>query len=731
MHGRLCASIPSHGRLCTSIPTLCASIPSHDRLCAFKPSLIQSHKRSVTSLGPLAAAFNSKLNNAAQFKLKWTQEATGLFGIEELKTSQGFHDLKTRCMENASALVEEACSSSRSRNVAVIFDDLSDELCRVADMAEFVRLAHPDESMQAAATDACIAISGLVEQLNTHIGIYSALKNAVEHGDVFEESEVDKHVAKLFLQDFHQCGIHLSDSERNDVVELNDRILRLGQAFSSRCHAARAVRADLLPQQVRGQFYAESNGSVTISGQHIDSPDDLAREVAYKIYYSRDKEQEQVLGGLLEARHHLARLCGYPTFGHRALANSLAQSPENIQLFLKKLADLLPQRVSGDHEQMMTMKRRINPLCGNLAMWDVPYFSGQARANMFQLDLEKICEYFSLGVAMEGLNELFQSLYGVELVVEAAKHGELWSSDVFKLSVRSSKSGLLGYIYCDFFARPGKPHQDCHFTIRGGRQKSDGSYQDPIVVIMLNLPSPGWRSPTLLSPSTLDNLFHEMGHAMHSMLGRTKFQHVTGTRCSTDFAEVPSTLMEYFAADPRVLARINKHYKTGEKLPDKMVQMLCATKKIFASTELQAQLFYSAVDQAFHSVESLPRDSVSTLQSVQSEYHTLPYPTGTAYHLRFSHLVGYGARYYSYLLARGVASAIWQHGFQSDPFSNTAGHRYWTECLAHGGGKKSHLIVSEYLEQPNFAPASLADSLIMELDLKNEEVEAALRQRQL
>lgn len=109
--------------------------------------------------------------------------------------------------------------------------------------------------------------------------------------------------------------------------------------------------------------------------------------------------------------------------------------------------------------------------------WDTAYFTAKAKKAWLDASSAEFAPYFSLGACMEGLNTLTQSLYGVRLEPEPVAKGEVWSSDVHKLAVIDETQGNLGYIYCDFYERDGKPNQDCHFTIRGGKLLSDGSYQ--------------------------------------------------------------------------------------------------------------------------------------------------------------------------------------------------------------------------------------------------------------
>ncbi|KAG9351747.1 hypothetical protein JZ751_022998 [Albula glossodonta] len=485
--------------------------------------------------------------------------------------------------------------------------------------------------------------------------------------------------------------------QRRKAVSLNVNLLDLSNEFLMGSQLPNKIEKWALPEHIRHCFSIDGN-CIQIGGLHADSPSDLVREAAYKIFLYPNPKMLHCLEELLACRDELAKLVGYESFAHRALKGTMAKTPETVMKFLKLLTAKLSDRTTKDFQMMRNMKNKVNSRYSELMPWDHPYFSGAVRAERYNIEPSLYSPYFSLGACMEGLNTLFSRLLGVSFQAEQPKAGEVWSEDVRKLAVVHEAEGLLGYIYCDFFHRPDKPHQDCHFTIRGGRLKQNREYQLPVVVLMLSLPHPSRNTPTLLTPAMMENLFHEMGHAMHSMLGRTRYQHVTGTRCSTDFAEVPSILMEYFATDYRVVNQFARHYQTGQPLPESMVSCLCESKRICGAADTQLQVFYAALDQVYHG-KPQNKSSTEILQEIQERFYGLPYVPNTAWQLRFSHLIGYGAKYYSYLMSRAVASMVWRQCFLKDPFDRNMGERYRREMLAHGGAKEPMLMVKGMLQR--------------------------------
>ncbi|XP_050587045.1 mitochondrial intermediate peptidase isoform X2 [Bombus affinis] len=581
--------------------------------------------RNVNTWSSLATAFNSI--SKEKYGFDFLKKETGLFGISELKTSEGFNILKDQAISQTDALITESLSQNRKRKMVEIFDDMSDTLCKVADLAEFIRVAHPEKQFVTAAENTCLFVSGIVEKLNTHRELYNALKHVVYNGDTRETSLVDKHVATLFLSDFELCAIHLPESIREKVVQLNYYTLQVGQKFMAGTSNPRAVDANFVPLNVR-QYFTQKDNKIHVQGLYVDSPNNLVRETAYRIFLYPDEEQEYLLQELLNSRHILAKLCGFPSYAHRAVKGSTVERPEVIYEFLNILNNNLKLRAMQDFNEMQKMKDAESPVKQKIMPWDTAYFTTKAKRTWLNMSITEFAPYFSLGACMDGINILIQALYGIRLEYIPVLSGEVWASNVHKIAVIDENEEVLGYIYCDFFEREGKPNQDCHFTIRGGRQLPDGSYQNPIVVLMLSLPVPTWSKPCLLTPASVENLFHEMGHALHSMLGRTKYQHVTGTRCSTDFAEVPSVLMEYFASDPRVVSTFAKHFQTLEQIPITLLDKLYASKNIFCASELQNQVYYSMLDQVYHSSQ-LEKPSTEILKKIQGKYYELPYVENT------------------------------------------------------------------------------------------------------
>ncbi|XP_063807747.1 mitochondrial intermediate peptidase [Pseudophryne corroboree] len=668
--------------------------------------------RSVsTGWSPVGAAFNVK----PQWRLDVLEKSTGLFGVPELSSPEGFQVVQDNALRKAESLVEKVCTSPPSADTVKMFDLLSDELCKVADLADFVKVAHPDSSFREAAEEAFRNIGTMVERLNTNIELCQSLRKLLDDKTLLESLDPEtRRVAELFLFDFEISGIHMDEEKRQKAVNLNVVIADLSNDFLIGANLPNKIDKNVIPEHIRSHFSWDGQ-YLQVSGLHADSPNDLVREAAYKIFLYPNSRQLKCLNELLSSRNALTQLVGYPTFAHRALLGTMAKTPENVMMFLEKLSSKLRERTAKDFEMMLGMKMKLNPMNRELMPWDPPFYAGVLRAERYNIEPSLYSPFFSLGACMEGLNSLFNQLLGISLYSEQPEKGEVWSKDVRKLAVVHEDEGLLGYIYCDFFHRPEKPPQDCHFTIRGGRLREDGQYQLPVVVLMLNFPQSTKSSPTLLTPGMVENLFHEMGHAMHSMLGRTRYQHVTGTRCATDFAEVPSILMEYFASDYRVVNQFARHYQTGQSLPKPMISRLCESKKVGAASDMQLQVFYSILDQIYHGKHPLKGSTVDILSDTQEKFYGLPYIPPTAWHLRFSHLVGYGAKYYSYLMSRAVASMVWKQCFMKNPFDRAMGERYRKEMLAHGGGKEPMLMVQGMLQRcPSVE--DLVDALVSDLD---------------
>lgn len=671
--------------------------------------------RTVTSF---ASYFNGKKNNFLNL-LKNTStlsstdpstKKTGLFGHDILKDPSGFLLFREDAKFEAENLVREALDPNRTRKMVQVFDNLSNCLCRVADLAEFVRIGHPNERFAASAEEASLAISVEVERLNTHKQLYDVLKSVVDSGDSTATTPLDDFVAKLFLFDFEQSGIHLDEEKRRQVVQLNEYILQLGAIFFHSTSAKRSILKSKLPREIRSCFPSDGD-SVTVSGLFADSENAILREAAYKVYLAPDDQQNNLLTNLLLARRQLANLCGFRSYAERAIRGSIAETPEYVLKFLNLVSSGIKDYANQDYQKMLQLKQNYTHISAQLHPWDVPYYTAAYKSSRYSQDILMCAPYFSLGACMNGIDLIFGQLFDIKLQVSQADAGETWSPDVIKLSVLCSNTHkLLGVIYCDFFERPGKSHQDCHFTIQGGCCLPNGSYQIPIVVLMLSLSR---SQPSLLSPHQVDNLFHEMGHAIHSMIARTPYQHITGTRCSTDLAEVPSILMEYFASDPRILKKFARHHISGETIPSDLLASWIESKRVFNAADTQLQIFYSMLDQVYHSDDPLhgKSDTTGVISEIQNTFYGLPHVPGTAWQLRFGHLVGYGAKYYSYLVSRAVAQSIWTRIFAKDPLSRDAGFVYKRELLGVGGGKHPREIVETVL-QTSVTPEFLADCVL-------------------
>lgn len=672
----------------------------------------------------------------------------GLFQNIYLTQPTGFVRYAQVTQRVCQRIVGEVLSASSTEEYIAIprrLDLLSDSLCRVLDTADFVRATHPDARFQAAATQAYGYLFEYMNVLNTTPGLKSQLLKAISTPEIskaWNEEEIT--VAKILLKDFAQSAIDLPETKRQRFVELSSHMKKLGHDFvesmASRTNylefdvgQLKGINPMLLGQHSIGRRKVRlpTGGDISYAALQSVEDENMRREV---YIHGRQSSTNQIytLERLMETRAEIASLSGYQSYSHMSLTDKLAKSPEAVHSFLTALSTDNTPRVMQETETMQILKNQASAP-DKIQPWDVLYYQSLLNSNV-QTKSRKpdfVSAYFSLGTVMQGLSRLFTRLYGIRFVPQETNSGETWNDDVRRLNVFHETEGHVAVLYCDLFGRAGKSPNPTHFTLRCSRhispselagsqspqETNDGMatsynsernqhYQLPTIALICDFPHPSSAStPTLLTFQEVRTIFHEMGHAIHSILGRTSLQIVSGTRCPTDFAELPSVLMESFAADRSVLELFARHWETDAPLPYEMVEESLEMQRRGQGLQTETQILFSLLDQAYHS--SLPLtmeggfDSSKVFFDIYDKYGSLREPRDTTAQGLFGHLVEYGGTYYSYLFDRAIAGKIWKEIFGSGNdgggVDREAGERYKKEVLKWGGGRSGWACISGVL----------------------------------
>ncbi|RLN02960.1 hypothetical protein BBJ28_00000930 [Nothophytophthora sp. Chile5] len=563
-----------------------------------------------------------------------------------------------------------------------------------------------------AASDCFTDLSDFIQNLNADVELYRALQTVTKDDAVMRTfSPEQRRMGVLLRKEFERDGIHLPLTERQRVIALQNDITQLSMQFQTTMYSARdwvEVPASLirgLPHSITSVCEPKWMNRDVVrvpTDPHVLNTvlkwvgDPTVRRNMYVAANSCAKDNLPVLDELRAKRHELAQLLGFPT-------DRMIGSPEAVEGFIEDIAKQLMTKAKIEQQLLLDAKRRHEGrACTEVYMWDLPYYMGMLKAQQHRIDSRVISAYFPLENCLKGLHLLCSSLFGLELTqTPMANASEQWHEDVRKLAL-TRDGETLGYIYFDLYPRPNKYNHAAHFTIRCGKRLSQTTYQKPIVALVCNFNKPAPDSPSLLTHAEVETLFHEFGHAMHSLLSRTEFQHLSGTRAALDFVETPSHLFEYFAWDYRVVREFTSHYKTGEPLPMAMMQGLRASKGMFAAMDTQTQCLYSMLDLQLFGEQPLPCTPSTTTQmlhELQNSSTLVPHVDGTCWHTRFGHLIGYGAGYYSYLYARVFAADIWHSCFlgQRGPLDRTAGEQLYEKLMVHGGAKDPNELLVDML----------------------------------
>ena len=578
-------------------------------------------------------------------------------------------------------------------------------------MSGFLSYVSTDKNFRDAVHDLEMKTSQYMIDVATRRDVYKAIR---EYTDTKPQlGPIEAKLVKEMLIGFKNSGLELSDEELETFKKLNkekaEYVIKFDKNVQEYKDPLAVTKEQLkgLGEDYIGKLEKTDDGKYLVTLDYPDyvpfmlnADDEQARkELEYKYNRRGGQENVELLEKTVTLRREVAHLLGYPTHADLKLEKRMAKNPKNVMKFLKDLEKKLKPFGKKEDKLMIAYKNeKTGKKSRTLYPYESGYFSNKYRKEHLELDSEKIKEYFPSQVVIDGMLDLFGNLFGITFNPADIP---TWHPDVKAFAIKDKADGhLIAYFYMDLYPREGKYKHAACFDLVNGEEKEDGTWQIPFVAIVANMNKPSATTPSLLKHSEVETLFHEFGHVLHNALTKSKYGAFSGTSVSWDFVEAPSQLLERWAWNPQVLKKISKHYKTGEPLPDDLINKMIAAKNFGAAGAYLRQNFFAQYDMTLHTLPKTP-DSTKLYFDLTKKIRALPLTKNTIPQAAFGHIMGgYDAGYYGYLWSEVIAEDFFSEFEKYGIFNPEIGLKYRREILEKGGSEEEEKLVENFLGRP-------------------------------
>lgn len=571
--------------------------------------------------------------------------------------------------------------------------------------------AHSNDKLQALSMELGPKVASFANDILLDAELFAKVRKVYEDREQLGLNAEQMHLVEKVYRDFQRSGAALDDKQKTRLREIDERLSQLSPRF--RDNVLKATNefemwitdekdlAGLTPtligmaKQAAADKGRPNDWLITLHMpfflpfQRFSEKREL-REKQFRAYTSRSLggkyDNQAVVLETVNLMKEKAKLLGANSYAEYALQLRMAETPAQVNDFLKKLIKASKPAADRERDEVQKLADSMggpNPM----QPWDFAYYAEKLKEKKFDIDEEALRPYFKLENVIAGVFEHARRLFGLKFV--ESREYPVYHDDVRVYEVYKDHPGkdFIGLFYADFFPRETKS-QGAWMTNFYEQGVFRGRRNRPHVSIVCNFTKPTKERPSLLNFDEVRTLFHEFGHALHSLLSQVEFRSLAGTNVYLDFVELPSQILENWAEEEESLKLFATHYQTGEMIPMDLIAKLKRSQKFLAGYYSIRQLNFALLDMAWFTEPPAADQSVTEFEDrVTQPTQVLPKVPGSNISTSFAHIFGggYASGYYSYKWAEALDADAFELFKEKGIFHEETAGRFEEFILSKGG----------------------------------------------